>query len=105
LNVSAIDFDLSPADGERKSGISTPDLIMDGKKSGISTPLSSVCNNTLNNIDPLLFTSALTLGTPIRAMVYDVIDLNDLTVIDKVENHLAEVIWSAKYNGATQSTC
>jgi len=114
-----MDFDASPADDGRKSGISTPDLVTDGKESGTSTPdlvtdgresgtstpLSSVCNDTLDNIDPLLLTSAPAPGIPIRAIVHDVIDLDDLTGIDEGKKHIAEVVWSAKYDGATQSTC
>jgi hypothetical protein len=88
-----------------KSSTSTPDLVTDGKDSGTSAPLSSVCNDTLDNIDPLLLTSAPAPDTPIRATVHDIIDVDDLTGIDEGESHLAEVIWSAKYNGATQSTC
>lgn len=48
VNVSAMDFDPSPAD--------------DGRESGISTPLSSLCNDTLDNSDPLLLASALAAG-------------------------------------------
>jgi hypothetical protein len=65
LNVSAMDFDPSSADGGRESGISTPDLVTDRKESGTSTPLSSVCNDTFNNIDSLFLTSVPAPGTPI----------------------------------------
>jgi hypothetical protein len=105
VNVSAMDFDPSPDDDGRESGILTPNLVTDGKESGTSTPLSSVCNDTPDNIDPLLLISAPAPGTPIRATVHDVIDIDDLTGIDEGGSHLAEVVWSAKYDGATQSTC
>jgi len=90
VNVSAMDFDPSPAD--------------DGRESGISTPLSSLCNDTLDNIDPLLLASALAADAPIQAPVH-VIDVDDLLDIDERESHLAKIAWSAKYDGATQSTC
>jgi hypothetical protein len=92
VSVSAMDFDPSPDDDKRESGISTPELATDGKESGTSTPLSSVCNNTPDNIDPLLLKSAPVLGTSIRATVYDVIDINNLTGIDEGKSNLAKVV-------------
>jgi hypothetical protein len=89
----------------RESGILTPDLVTDRTESGISTPLSSLCNDILDNIDPLLLASASAADAPIQAPVYDVIDVDNLLDIDKQESHLAEITWSAKYDGATQSTC
>jgi hypothetical protein len=89
----------------RESGISTPDLVTDGTESGISTPLSSLCNDILDNIDPLLLASAPAADAPIQAPVHDVIDVDNLLDIDEQQSHLAEITWSAKYNGATQSTC
>jgi hypothetical protein len=102
VNVSAMDFDPSPADDGRESTILTPDLVTDGTESGISTPLSSLYNDTLDQIDPLLLASSPTADAPIQAPFHDVIDVDDT---DERESHLAEIAWSAKYDGATQSTC
>lgn len=85
----------------RESGISTPDLVTDGMESGISTPLLSLCNDTLNNIDPLLLASAPAADAPI----HDIINVDNLLDIDEQQNHLAKITWSVKYDGATQSTC
>jgi hypothetical protein len=87
-----MDFNLSPDDDERESGISTSDSGTNRKESGISTPLLSVYNDTLNNIDPLLLISASASDTLIRATVYDVIDIDNFTGIDKRGNYLAKVI-------------
>jgi hypothetical protein len=87
-----MDFNLSLNDDKRKSGISTLDLVTDRKKSGISTPLLSVYNNTLNNIDPLLLIPAPALDILIRATIYDIIDIDNLTGIDEKGSYLAEVI-------------
>jgi len=89
----------------REGGNSTPDLVTDGTESGISTPLSSLCNDTLDNIYPLLLVSAPAADAPFQAPVHGVIDVDSLLDIDERESHLAEIAWSAKYNGATQSTC
>jgi hypothetical protein len=90
VNVSAIDFDPSPAN--------------DGREGGISRPLSFLCNDTLDNVDPLLLASALAADAPIQAPVH-VIDVDGLLDIDERESHLAEIAWSAKYDDAAQSTC
>ena len=90
VNVSAIDFDPSPAN--------------DGREGSISRPLSSLCNDTLDNVDPLLLASALAADAPIQAPVH-VIDVDGLLDVDERESLLAEIAWSAKYDDATRSTC
>jgi hypothetical protein len=47
-----------------KRSTPTPDLLTDGRESGISTPLSSLCNDTLDDIDPLLLASAPAADAP-----------------------------------------
>jgi hypothetical protein len=87
-----MDFNPSLNDDKRESDISTPKLATDGKKSDISIPLLSIYNDIFNNIDPLLFISAFILGILIRVTVYDIIDINDFTGIDKGKSNLAKMI-------------
>jgi hypothetical protein len=60
-------------------------------ESGISTPLSSLFNGTLDNIDPLLLKSAPAADAPPRALVHGVINVDDLDI--------------GEQKSLTQSTC
>jgi hypothetical protein len=76
--------------------------ITDGNESCAKTPLSSLCSDTIEKIDPLLLVSVTVSGTSSRATVHDIIDVDNSMGLDGEKNHLSRVGWLAKGEATTQ---
>jgi hypothetical protein len=78
--------------------------ITDENESCAETPSSSLYSDTIEKIDPLL-ASVTVPGTPSRATVHDIIDVDNSKGLDEEKTHLSRVGWLAKGEATTQSTC